>query len=153
MITSKSFGSRAASVAVWAAVLGMACLCLLPLLNMVALSFSSSAAATGNLVGLVPVDFTAESYSRLVADQQFWRSFGISVVRVALGASLNVCLTVLMAYPLSKPKTRFPAQLPHAPAPPSGPQLGRPKGTPAPRPVPLAPANTPPGKCPVRGFP
>ena len=110
MITSKSFGSRAASVAVWAAVLGMACLCLLPLLNMVALSFSSSAAATGNLVGLVPVDFTAESYSRLVADQQFWRSFGISVVRVALGASLNVCLTVLMAYPLSKPKTRFPAQ-------------------------------------------
>lgn len=110
MIKSKSAGSRAATIVVWVVVLAMACLCLLPLLNMVALSFSGSAAASGNLVGLIPVDFTVESYSRLVSDQQFWRSFGISVLRVVLGATLNVCLTVLTAYPLSKPKSRFPAQ-------------------------------------------
>lgn len=32
--------------------------CLLPLLNIVAISFSSSAAVEGNMVGLIPVGFS-----------------------------------------------------------------------------------------------
>lgn len=88
----------------------MALICLLPLLNMVAISFSSSTAASANIVGIYPVNPTLESYTKLLADAQFWRSFGISVLRVVLGASLNVLLTILMAYPLSKPKSRFKAQ-------------------------------------------
>ncbi|MCI8741179.1 MAG: carbohydrate ABC transporter permease [Lachnospiraceae bacterium] len=85
--------------------LGM--ICLLPLLNILALSFSSSDAAAANIVGFVPVKFTTAAYNKILEDRQFWRSFGISVVRVALQLVLNLVLIVLMAYPLSKSAREF----------------------------------------------
>lgn len=91
-------------------VIVMTLMCLLPLLNVVATSFSSSAAATANLVGLIPVEFTTSAYSKIMEDSQFWRSFGISVIRVVLGTAINMLLTILAAYPLSKSKREFHAQ-------------------------------------------
>lgn len=85
----------------------MGLFCLLPLLNILAISFSGSAAVTGNKVGLIPVDFTLAPYTKMLEDLQFWRSFVISVVRVILQLVLNMVLVVLMAYPLSKPKREF----------------------------------------------
>ena len=82
-------------------------LCLLPLLNILTISFSSSAAVDGNQVGLLPVDFTTAAYSKILEDAQFWRSFLISVERVALALVLNFVLIVLMAYPLSKSSDQF----------------------------------------------
>lgn len=82
-------------------------LCLLPLLNILAISFSSAAAVDGNQVGLLPVDFTTAAYTKILEDSQFWRSFLISVERVALALVLNFVLIVLMAYPLSKTSDQF----------------------------------------------
>lgn len=107
MIKSKSFGSRVVDVCIWTVILLLTAACLFPLLNMVAISFSNKSAAAGNLVGLVPVDFTLASYTTLLKEGQFWRSFGISVARVVLGTALNLILVVLMAYPLSKSKREF----------------------------------------------
>ena len=76
--------------------------CLIPLLNVVALSLSSSQAVTANRVGLWPVDFTIGAYERIMSDSQFWRSFGISVFRVFASLILNIVLIVTLAYPLSK---------------------------------------------------
>jgi putative aldouronate transport system permease protein len=84
--------------------------CLLPLLNTVALSFSSSAAATAGQVGIIPVGFTLKSYHKILNDTQFWRSFMISVIRVILGTTLNIFLVITMAYPLSKSRSEFKAQ-------------------------------------------
>lgn len=88
----------------------MGLICLLPLLNILAMSFSGSAAVTANQVGLVPMDFTLAPYQKLLGDEQFWRSFMISVVRVILQLALNMVLIVLMAYPLSKSKREFRAR-------------------------------------------
>nr|WP_221192496.1 carbohydrate ABC transporter permease [Paenibacillus sp. ACRRY] len=85
----------------------LALACLLPLWNIVAISFSSSEAVSANAVGLVPVNFTTAAYSKIIDDAQFWRSFGISVLRVALALVLNMILIILMAYPLSKSKREF----------------------------------------------
>lgn len=82
-------------------------ICLLPLLNILAVSFSSSAAVAANRVGFLPVDFTLAAYQKILEDNQFWRSFGISVLRVVLGLLLNLVLIVLMSYPLSKTNTEF----------------------------------------------
>lgn len=82
-------------------------ICLLPLLNIVAISFSSSAAVDGNLVGLIPVGFSTAAYEKILEDAQFWRSFMISLVRVVLALVLNFVLIVLMAYPLSKTNAQF----------------------------------------------
>jgi len=107
MLKSKSFGSRFADVCIWSVILLFTAACLFPLINMVAISFSNKSAAAGNLVGLLPVDFTFASYKTLLQENQFWRSFGISVARVILGTALNLILVVLMAYPLSKTKREF----------------------------------------------
>ncbi len=82
-------------------------ICLLPMLNILAISFSSSDAAAANIVGFVPVKFTTAAYQKIMEDSQFWRSFGISVFRVASGLAVNLVLIVLMAYPLSKSKREF----------------------------------------------
>ncbi|OCA97397.1 carbohydrate ABC transporter permease [Clostridium beijerinckii] len=107
MLKSKKFGSRLADVIIWGVVIMLTAACLFPLINMVAISFSNKSAAAGNLVGLLPVDFNLSSYKTLLQEGQFWRSFGISVLRVVLGTALNLILVVLMAYPLSKSKREF----------------------------------------------
>lgn len=81
--------------------------CLVPLLNVLSLSLSSSQAAAGNQVGLWPVDFTWAAYERIINDTQFWRSFGISVFRVFVALILNLVMIVTLAYPLSKSKKVF----------------------------------------------
>src|SRR5690625_2414462 len=107
---SKSFGSVFADVCIWIVILLMTASCLLPLINMVSISFSDSASASANLVGLLPINFNLDSYRTLLDDTQFWRSFMISVERVVLGVSLNLVLTILMAYPLSKTSREFKAK-------------------------------------------
>ncbi|MGP7819340.1 carbohydrate ABC transporter permease [Niallia sp. 01092] len=107
---SKTFGSRSADICIWAVLLLLTALCFLPLLNMVSISFSDKSAAQANLVGLLPVHFNFSAYQLLLEDTQFWRSFMISVERVVLGTALNLLLSVLMAYPLSKSKREFGAR-------------------------------------------
>jgi len=107
---SKTFGSRFADASIWAVLLILTALCFLPLLNMVSISFSDKSAAQANLVGLLPVNFNFNAYKLLLDDAQFWRSFVISLERVVIGTGLNLLLSVLMAYPLSKNKHSFHAR-------------------------------------------
>ncbi|WP_313263838.1 carbohydrate ABC transporter permease [Enterococcus sp.] len=88
-------------------VIVLALSCLVPMLNVVALSLSSSSTVAANAVGLWPVDLTLAAYERIMSDQQFWRSFGISVIRVVISLLLNLVMIVTMAYPLSKSKKVF----------------------------------------------
>lgn len=81
--------------------------CLIPLLNVLALSLSSSQAVAANKVSLLPVDLTFAAYERIMNDQQFWRSFGISVFRVGMTLLINLVLIVTLAYPLSKSDKTF----------------------------------------------
>ncbi|WP_010239840.1 carbohydrate ABC transporter permease [Clostridium arbusti] len=107
MLKSKSFQSRLADICIWIVILIFTVICLFPLINMVAISFSSKSAAAANRVGLLPIGFTLDSYKSLLKETQFWRSFGISVERVVIGTALNLILSILMAYPLSRTKREF----------------------------------------------
>lgn len=110
MIQKKSFGTYTAKVIIWLVVILMTLSCLLPLINMIAISLSGSSAVASNQVGLLPVDFTLNTYSKLLNDGQFWTSFWISIQRVVLGTLINMFFVITMAYPLSKSKLRFPAR-------------------------------------------
>ena len=107
MIKSKTIGGKTADILIYLTVIFMTMCCLFPLLNMVAISFSDKAAASANMVGLVPVDFTTSAYKTLLGESQFWVSFWISIKRVFLGTIINMILTILLAYPLSKSKREF----------------------------------------------
>ncbi|RAV14469.1 carbohydrate ABC transporter permease [Paenibacillus contaminans] len=82
-------------------------LCLFPLIHVLAVSLSSSPAATAGLVKLWPVDFTTKSYEFILQKPEFLRSFGITLKRAALGLAINMLFTLLAAYPLSKEVSAF----------------------------------------------
>jgi putative aldouronate transport system permease protein len=82
-------------------------LCILPLIHVLAVSFSSSSAATAGYVTLWPVNFTLASYKYAFAKPEFIQSFLVSVQRLALGATVNMFLTIIIAYPLSKEVRQF----------------------------------------------
>ena len=103
-------GKLISRVIIWAVVILLTLSCLLPLVNMVAISFSGSNAVSANKVGLLPVDFNTSAYKKLLGDAQFWKSFLISVERVVLGTFINMVFTISMAYPLSKSRHRFQAR-------------------------------------------
>ncbi len=85
----------------------LALLCLLPLLNIVALSFSNSVAAASGQVTFWPVNFTLGSYEYVLEQKAFWRAFLVSVERIIVGGGLSIFLTMLSAYPLSKSNKTF----------------------------------------------
>lgn len=107
MIETKTFGTRLRISAIYTIVILLALLCLFPVWNMVCMSFSSSAMVMANKVTVYPRQFTFEAYKLILKDSQFFVSFGISVLRVALALVINLTLIVLTAYPLSKTVREF----------------------------------------------
>lgn len=110
MVENRSFHSKIRVTIIYAIVLLLGLGCLLPLLNIVAISFSGSAAVSANRVGVLPVDFTMTAYNKILSDGQFWRSFMISVIRVVLALALNLAVTIPMAYAMTKSKKEFRAR-------------------------------------------
>lgn len=85
----------------------LAIVCIFPIVHVLALSLSTSTAAASGRVTLWPVDFTIQSYRFVTDTPAFGRAFVISVQRVLLATPINMLLTILVAYPLSRPKKQF----------------------------------------------
>jgi putative aldouronate transport system permease protein len=88
----------------------LAVLCIFPILHTLALSLSSATAAASGRVTIWPVEFTLQSYQFVLANPAFGRSFLISLARVLVGVPVNMILTILVAYPLSRSKREFRAR-------------------------------------------
>jgi putative aldouronate transport system permease protein len=84
-----------------------ALLCILPFINLLAVSLSNTTAVSAGEVKFIPVGFTLKSYEFVIKSREFMRAVGVSLKRVFLGVSVNMLLTVLTAYPLSKEKKAF----------------------------------------------
>ncbi|WP_174807091.1 carbohydrate ABC transporter permease [Paenibacillus ehimensis] len=82
-------------------------LCLMPIIHILAISFSSGAAAAAGKVTLWPVEFTTAAYNNVFGKPEYLRAFWVSVQRVVLGTALSMFLTILTAYPLSKEPRQF----------------------------------------------
>ena len=82
-------------------------LCLLPFINLISISLSGSSAVMAGDVKFWPVDFNLKSYEHVIKSQAFIKSVYVSIKRELLGVSVNMILTVLAAYPLSKEKNAF----------------------------------------------
>lgn len=110
MVKYKTRENRIIDTVVFVLLVFTILICLIPLLHVLALSFSGKTAALAGEVSLLPVDFTLSSYKYLLNDIRFFQSFVVSVKRVLLGGSLNLVLTLLMAYPFSLDKKDFPSR-------------------------------------------
>lgn len=85
-----------------------ALLCLAPFLNLLAISFSDGLPASAGDVSLLPlrnngsIGVNISAYKYLLTKSEFFRAFGISVLRVVLGILICVSVELLAAYPLAK---------------------------------------------------
>lgn len=84
--------------------------CLIPIVNQLAISFSSSSAVASGKVFLLPKEFTTESYRYMAEKPAFFRSLIISLKRIGLAIPINMILTILAAYPLSRQDREFKAR-------------------------------------------
>ncbi|MEK3731013.1 MULTISPECIES: carbohydrate ABC transporter permease [Paenibacillus] len=81
--------------------------CILPLIHILAVSFSSRDAATANIVNFIPIDFTTAAYKETLGNNNFIRALLIGVQRTVLGTVLSLIVTMMAAYSLSKEQHRF----------------------------------------------
>jgi putative aldouronate transport system permease protein len=101
MITGRSMGDRIFEVFNYAFITILCVVCVVPIIHVLAVSFSDRASTTANLVSLWPIGFNTLNYQRILQDGQFQRSVIISVERVIVGTLINMAIVVLTAYPLA----------------------------------------------------
>lgn len=75
---------------------------LLPLVYIVSASFSEPSAVVGNEVWLWPVRATLKGYHAVFKNKHIMSGFANSFFYMIVGTSLNIVMTVLCAYPLSR---------------------------------------------------
>jgi putative aldouronate transport system permease protein len=75
---------------------------LMPLVQLLAVSFSSPIAADSKQVFLLPVEFTTASWVHILQNKGLWTSFGITVYITVAGTLLSMLFSLLTAYPLSR---------------------------------------------------
>ncbi len=73
-----------------------------PLLFVVSASFSDPILVSSGKVLLFPKGITVEGYQKIFESKEIWHSFLNSVQYTFIGTTLNVVLTVMGAYPLSR---------------------------------------------------
>lgn len=90
MNRKKTSMGRKVFLAVDVIVILLLCLiCMVPLLNLLAYSFSASQPIIENKVFLWPKEFTLKAYQYVLESKEFWSSVSVSVKRVLLGVPLN----------------------------------------------------------------
>ncbi|MGO4372860.1 carbohydrate ABC transporter permease, partial [Paenibacillus sp. MCAF20] len=87
--------------------IALSLLCILPLMHVLAVSFSGKSAATANIVNLWPVDFTLESYEKTINNPAFIRALFYSLYRTLLGTAIGMAVIVFAGYALSKRNAAF----------------------------------------------
>jgi putative aldouronate transport system permease protein len=84
--------------------------CIVPVMNVLAMSLSSKAEVAKGAVFLWPREFSIDSYRVILREFAFLKSFLVSIVRVIVGTFGSTVFTVLMAYPLSKNEHKLPGR-------------------------------------------
>ena len=85
----------------------IALVCLLPLINVLAVSLSEKSAVEAGKVGFIPVNFTLDSYGYVFSTPAFFKALWVSVKRTVLGTAISLVLTTLLAYAMSRPTEQF----------------------------------------------
>lgn len=107
MHTNRSFARRLFLICNFIILLSISLLCLMPIIHILAISFSSGSAAAAGKVALWPIEFTTAAYDNVFGKPEYLRAFWVSTQRVILGTTISMLLTIITAYPLSKDSQQF----------------------------------------------
>lgn len=79
----------------------------LPYVNMLAVSLSSSGPVDSGRVAFLPIELTFENYKTVLMDKSIIKSIGVSALMTVAGTVLSLLMTVMFAYPLSREEFRL----------------------------------------------
>lgn len=84
--------------------LGIICLvCVIPIITVISISFSSDLAIAKEGYGILPKDFTLDAYKYVFKDAAaIFRSYGVTIVVTAMGLILGLLFNSMIAYVLSR---------------------------------------------------
>lgn len=78
-------------------------LCVIPIITVISISFSSDVVIVKEGYGLLPKGFTLDAYQYVFKDSEaILRSYGVTILVTALGLVLGLSLNALIAYVLSR---------------------------------------------------
>ena len=80
----------------------VACIMLFPLIYVVSASFSDPMSVTSGKMILWPVDVTLENYKEVFKNDNIMRGYRNSLAIMFLGTALNLVMTILAAFPMSR---------------------------------------------------
>ena len=92
---------------IWALLIFIMVIILVPVLFIIASSFSDAKAVSAGQVFLWPVDFSLAGYQVIFQSPNIVRAFANSVAYTAVGTVVSVSLTLLAGYPLSRTDLRI----------------------------------------------
>lgn len=103
MVKDTTLGSRVLDLFIHLTMVMVVLITLLPVLHVIAVSFSEPNAIVRGMVGLLPVDFSLSAYKTIIFENaHIMRSFWNSIVITTIGTFLNIIFTTAAAYALSK---------------------------------------------------
>ncbi|MFF2886124.1 carbohydrate ABC transporter permease [Paenibacillus sp. NPDC057967] len=76
---------------------------LYPLIFIVSASFSDPAKVLSGEVWLLPKGVTLEAYKSILHNDKIWTGYRNTIIYTVVGTVINIIMTILAAYPLSRP--------------------------------------------------
>lgn len=103
-ILRDSFGDKIFTMVVTFISFLILCAVLYPLIYVLSASFSSGDAVMAGEVYFLPKQFSLDGYKKVFEDKNILIGFKNSVIYTVLGTSVNLAMTILLAFPLSRRK-------------------------------------------------
>ncbi len=101
-LANEAKGDTVFTAVVYSILFVLAAIVLYPLVYVVSASFSSPNALVKGEVFLWPIRPTISSYQAVIRESRLWLGYQNTILYTVVGVSINVALTILGAYPLSR---------------------------------------------------
>ena len=75
---------------------------IIPVLRVISISFSGRDAINKGQVFIFPIGFNVDAYAKALKSGTFVSSFGYSIILMAVVTAVDMIMTILLAYPLSR---------------------------------------------------
>lgn len=107
MKKKKTAEDRIVDTVVYAIVIFLSISIILPFMQVITISMSPASVVNRNGFHLIPMEFDFSGYNTIMTDDNFWHSYLVTIARTIIGTASCVLVTVLTAYPLSKPNLPY----------------------------------------------
>ena len=81
--------------------------CILPFMLLVISSFSSEASLAAQGYSFFPKEWSLETYQYILIVRFYFKGYGLTILVTLVGTIASILLTILFAYPLSRPELPY----------------------------------------------